>query len=58
MSPISSGRSRPRRTALVIISISSMPTGVVASWPRTTIAAVSPTRTMSTPASSTIWAEG
>ena len=58
MSPTSSGVRRPRRTAAAIVTISSIPTGVVESWPSTTIAAVSPTRTTSTPASSTTWAEG
>jgi hypothetical protein len=41
-----------------MVTISSIPTGVVASYPSTTIAAVSPTSTMSTPASSATWAEG
>ena len=58
MSPTSSGVFRPRRTAWVSMIISSMPTGVVALWPRTTIAALSPTRTRSTPDSSATWAEG
>ena len=57
-SPTSSGVFRPRRTAEASITISSMPTGGVESWPSTTIAAVSPTRTMSTPASSATCAEG
>ena len=48
----------PRRTAAAMVTISSMPTGVVESYPSTTIAAVSPTSTTSTPASSATWAEG
>ena len=58
MSPTSIGASRPRRTAAVSMIISSSETGVVDGWPSTVIAAVSPTRTTSTPASSTICAEG
>src|ERR687898_1768565 len=40
------------------MTISSIPTGTVESWPSTTIAALSPTRTRSTPASSATWPEG
>jgi hypothetical protein len=58
MSPTSSGAFTARRTAAVRVTISSIPTGVVASCPSTTIAAVSPTRTMSTPASSATWPDG
>ena len=52
MSAITSGRRAPRVTARVRISISSIVTGTVESWPSTTIAAESPTSTMSTPAAS------
>ncbi len=53
MSPTTSGRRAPRVTARVMKSISSIVTGTVLdSWPRTTIAAVSPTRIRSTPAAS------
>jgi hypothetical protein len=59
MSPTTSGRFEWRETVLVRKSISSTVTGtVVPSWPRTTIAAVSPTRMMSTPASSAKRAPG
>ena len=58
MSPTSNGVFRPRRTAAASISISSIPTGTVVSWPSTVIAPESPTRTMSTPASSATCADG
>ncbi len=58
MSPTSSGVFSPRRTAAASISISSMPTGTVESWPSTVIAPESPTSTRSTPASSATLAEG
>mmetsp|Transcript_22923 Transcript_22923/g.55491 ORF Transcript_22923/g.55491 Transcript_22923/m.55491 type:complete len:224 (-) Transcript_22923:386-1057(-) len=58
MSPTSSGTlpapqyaSSPRRTPRVTISISSMVTSTVESYPRRTLATESPTRTMSTPLS-------
>jgi hypothetical protein len=57
-SPTSIGVSSPRRTAAVSMIISSSETGVVEGWPSTVIAAVSPTSTTSTPASSTTSAEG
>ena len=59
MSPTTSGRRDWRATVRVRNSISSTVTGtVVPSWPSTTIAAVSPTRTMSMPASSAKRAPG
>ena len=51
-SPITSGRRAARVTARVRKIISSRVTGSVESWPSMTIAAVSPTSTSSTPASS------
>ncbi len=51
-SPTTSGRRAARVTARVRKIISSRVTGTVDSWPSMTIAAVSPTRTSSTPASS------
>ena len=59
MSPMTIGRLAARATVRVRKSISSIVTGtVVPSWPRTTIAAVSPTRITSTPASSAKRAPG
>ena len=59
MSPTTIGCRAARTTVRVRNSISSIVTGtVVPSWPRTTIAAVSPTRMMSTPASSAKRAPG
>jgi hypothetical protein len=52
MSAITRARCAARVTARVSISISSMVAGTVEEWPRTVIAAESPTRTMSMPASS------
>ena len=52
MSATTSGRRAPRVVARVSISISSIVAGTVESWPRTVIAAESPTRISSTPASS------
>ena len=57
-SATSSGVLSPRRTAAVSMSISSTVTGTVLSYPRTVIAAESPTSTMSTPAASAICALG
>src|SRR5438552_195329 len=50
MSPMSSAREAPRRTARAWWSISSMVTDRVSGWPRTTMARESPTRIASTPA--------
>ena len=59
MSPITIGRRAARVTVRVRKSISSIVTGtVVPSCPSTTIAAVSPTRTISMPASSAKRAPG
>src|SRR5438045_3432272 len=59
MSPTTIGRYAARATVFVRKIISSIVTGtVVPSWPRTTIAAVSPTRITSTPASSAKRAPG
>jgi hypothetical protein len=59
MSPTISGRRACRATVRVRNSISSTVTGtVVPSWPSTTMAAVSPTRTTSMPASSAKRAPG
>ena len=52
MSAITSGRRAPRVTARVRTIISSIDAGTVESWPSTVIAAESPTRIRSTPASS------
>ncbi len=52
MSAMTRGRRAPRVTARVRISISSTVAGTVESWPRTVIAAESPTRISSTPAPS------
>ena len=52
MSATTRARATPRVTAPVSMSISSTVTGTVESWPRTVIAAESPTRTTSTPAAS------
>ncbi len=52
MSATTSGRRAPRVTARVSTSISSIVAGTVESWPSTTIAAESPTRTTSIPAPS------
>ena len=52
MSAITSGRRAPRVTARVSTIISSIVAGTVESCPRTVIAAESPTRTRSAPASS------
>ena len=52
MSAITSGRRAPRVTARVSTIISSIEAGTVESWPRTVIAAESPTRIRSTPDSS------
>ena len=51
-SPMTSGRRAPRAHARASISISSIVAGTVESRPSTVIAAESPTRTMSIPASS------
>jgi hypothetical protein len=59
MSPTTIGRRDCRETVRVRKSISSTVTGtVVPSWPSITIAAVSPTRTTSIPASSANRAPG
>ncbi len=52
MSATTSGRRAPRVTARASTIISSIVAGTVEEWPRTVIAAESPTRTMSMPASS------
>ena len=57
-SPTMNGLDAPRVTALQKEIISSRVTGSVVSWPCTTIPALSPTRTMSTPASSACAALG
>jgi hypothetical protein len=57
-SPITSGPRAARVTARVRKIISSSVTGTVDSWPSITIAALSPTRISSTPASSARRAAG
>jgi hypothetical protein len=57
-SPTTSGRRAERVTARVRKIISSSVTGTVDSWPSITMAAVSPTRISSTPASSASSAAG
>ena len=49
---MTSGRFTTRVTAWVIMTISSIVTGSVESWPITTMAALSPTSSRSTPAAS------
>ena len=58
MSPTINARRTPRETAFTWWSISSMVTGRVFSYPSTTIPTLSPTRTISTPASSATCAVG
>ena len=58
MSPITSARRAPRTTAFVWWIISSIVTGMVLEYPRTTIPRESPTSRMSTPASSRSMAVG
>ena len=47
-------KTKPRRTAAVCVTMSSIVTGVVDEWPRTTLPRESPTRTMSTPFGETL----
>src|SRR3990172_10314548 len=58
MSATTSARAVPRTTAFTWWSMSSIVTGMVVSYPNTTIPSVSPTRMSRTPASSTSRAEG
>jgi hypothetical protein len=58
MSATTSGRRAPRLTARVSTIISSIVAGTVESWPRTVIAAESPTRITSAPAASARRPEG
>ena len=53
-----SARAAPRVVAAVSTIISSSVIGMVESWPRTVIAAESPTRITSTPASAAAWPLG